>query len=330
VLTTLLLWYVMDVAMMLFGGVLVAIFFRGLSNLVSIRTGLSSGWSLCAVLLLLLAITTAIITFVAPDVVEQTGKLAEELPRSFSYLKERVEEYGWGQWLIDQMPSLETLEDRTGGLMMKATGFFTTTFGAITSFIIVFFIGLYLAIDPGLYINGIIRLTPLDNRDRARQVLYTIGFTLQWWLIGRFIQMVFVGFFTWLGLWLMGVPLSLTLGILAGLLNFIPNIGPVVSAVPAVLLALLDSPAQALYVMLLYTVVQTFESSVLTPLVQLKTISMPPVLTLIAQIVLGVLLGIMGLVLATPLAASVLVIIKMLYVEDVLGDSLEVQGEKKE
>ena len=135
--------------------------------------------------------------------------------------------------------------------------------------------------------------------------------------------MIIIGVLTAVGLWLLGVPLALTLGLLAALLTFIPNIGPILAVVPAALLALLQSPTRALYVVLLYLGIQTVESYLLTPLMQKRTVSLPPALTIFAQVLMGILVGRIGLVLATPLTAALFVLVKMLYVEDILGDSIE-------
>jgi predicted PurR-regulated permease PerM len=186
---------------------------------------------------------------------------------------------------------------------------------------VILFIGLYVAAQPGLYKNGFVRLMPLEKRNRAHEVLSAVGMTLRWWLIGKMMSMLVVGILTSLGLWLLGMPLALTLGTIAALLTFIPNIGPVLSAVPAVLLALLEGPTQVLYVLLLYLVIQTVESYFITPLIQKRMVALPPALILLAQVLLGVLVGGFGLILATPLAAAALVIVNMVYIEDVLHDA---------
>ncbi|MGH6611543.1 MAG: AI-2E family transporter, partial [Burkholderiaceae bacterium] len=193
--------------------------------------------------------------------------------------------------------------------------------GGIVNVLIIIFVGLYLAAEPRLYTNGLVRLVPIRHRPRAQEFLSALGHTLRWWLVGRLSLMLLNGVLTALALWLLGVPLALTLGILAGLLNFIPNIGPVIAGVPAVLIALMQSPQQALYVFILYVALQSVDGYVLTPLVQRRTIELPPVLTITAQVLLGVLLGTLGVLLATPLTAAALVLVKMLYVEDTLGDS---------
>nr|WP_229374877.1 AI-2E family transporter [Fibrella rubiginis] len=140
------------------------------------------------------------------------------------------------------------------------------------------------------------------------------------WLIGKLFSMIVVGVLSFLGLWLLGVKLAAALALFAGLITFIPNFGPILALVPAVLFAFSDGPQQVLYVVLLYTGIQLIESNLLTPLVQNKMISMPPALVLISQLIMGVFVGGIGLILATPVMAVVLILVKMLYVQDVLDD----------
>jgi len=150
--------------------------------------------------------------------------------------------------------------------------------------------------------------------------LQAIGQTLRWWLLGRWVSMIVVGFLTAAGLWFIGVPLTLTFGLLTALLTFIPYLGPILSAIPPTLLAFTQYPQQALYVILLYVGIQSVESYLVTPLVQQRTVSLAPALTLTAQMVLGILLGGIGIILATPLFAVMVVLVRMLYIEDTLGE----------
>jgi predicted PurR-regulated permease PerM len=132
-----------------------------------------------------------------------------------------------------------------------------------------------------------------------------------------------IGILTTIGLWILGIPLAPTLGLLTGILAFIPNFGPILSAIPPMLLGLMISPMDAVYVILLYIIVQAIESNIVTPQVQKRTVSMPPVLGMVGQLLFGVFFGFLGLLLATPLVASIIVMVRMLYVEDVLGDKDE-------
>jgi len=140
--------------------------------------------------------------------------------------------------------------------------------------------------------------------------------------------MLILGVLTTLGLWILGIPLALTLGIIAAVLSFIPNIGPIISAVPAILIALIESPSKALYVIFLYIGIQTVESYLITPIIQKKAVHLAPALLIAVQIMIGVLLGALGLLLATPLMVVIIVLVQMLYVQDTLGYDVTVLGER--
>jgi predicted PurR-regulated permease PerM len=151
---------------------------------------------------------------------------------------------------------------------------------------------------------------------------------LIWWMVGRFSSMAVVGIMTMIGLWILGIPLPFTLGVIAAVLSFIPNIGPIISVIPALLLALLDSPSKVLYVILLYIGIQTVESYIITPLIQKRAVSLPPALLISVQIMIGVLLGAFGLILATPLMVVIIVLVQTIYIQDIIGDKVTVLGER--
>jgi predicted PurR-regulated permease PerM len=151
---------------------------------------------------------------------------------------------------------------------------------------------------------------------------------LRWWLLGQGLLMVIIGITTTLSLWLLCIPGALTLGVLAGLLELVPFIGPWLSAIPAVLMALLISPWTAVLVALLFLALHILEGYVLLPLMQRRVVLLPPALTLLGQVLLGEVLGLLGLFVAAPLTVCAVVLMKMLYVEDTLGDQdVEVPGE---
>lgn len=321
-LVLLLLWHAVDVLLLVFAAVLLAIFLRGLSDMLSRRTNLSAGWSLAVVTLALVAILAGAVWLLAPRVSTQVDQFSEYLPRAVEGFRARLGQYGWGRRLIAQAPNITEMMAGRRGVLARATGIVSGVLDGIVNVLIVIFVGLYLAAEPRLYTNGLVGLVPIRHRPRAQEVLSALGHTLRRWLVGRLSLMLLNGVLTALALWLLGVPLALTLGILAGLLNFIPNIGPIIAGVPAVLIALMQSPQQALYVLILYVVLQSVDGYVLTPLVQRRTIKLPPVLTITAQVFLGLVFGFIGILLASPLTAAVMILIKMLYVEDVLGDQV--------
>ncbi len=322
-----LLWAVVDVFLLIFAGILVAILLRGLSQLVSDHTPLSERWSLALVVLTLVALWAAGAVLLGAQLVAQVEQLAEIAPRMMQDFQQRLEQSPAGRQLLERAAQNGQQGASPASAAGPVAGVLSTMFGAIADVVIVLFVGLYLAVKPDLYVNGLLHLVPIAKRPRATAVLHTVGYTLRWLLVGQLSAMIVVGVLTTVGLLLLGVPLGLLFGILAGLLEFVPTIGPLISAVPAVLLALTQDTSTALYVVLLYAAIQLIEGNVLTPLVLQRAVELPPVLTITALVVLGTLFGFLGLLLATPLLATALVLVKMLYVQDVLGDPIDVSGE---
>lgn len=314
------LWAASEVLMLIFAGILVACFLRGLANLISERTPLSAGWSLFLVVVLLCAILGTGAWFFMPHVATQAEDLSQGLQTSLARLQEQIERYSWGRNLLAQTPGMMELAQRIN-LVARVTGVFSTTLSLVANLVLVAFIGLYLAIAPGIYTRGLARLFPKNYRPRIEDLLADLGQTLRRWLVGRGLLMLVNGALTTLGLWLLGIPMAITLGVVAGLLNFVPNIGPIIAGIPAVLIGWSLGPMPALYVLLLYLALQSADGYIFTPLVQQRTVKLAPALTISAQILFGVLTGAMGVLLATPLTAAGVVIVRKLYLEDVLGET---------
>ena len=317
----LLLWFGIQVLLVVFAGILLGVFLRGLTDLTSHYLRLSAGWSLALVVLALAALVIAAFLFMGATIASQVDTLLESLPDSISQLQEQLKSYPWRRRLATYLEESSQNMPQGGQLLQRASGFASATLGVVANMFIVLFIGLYLAYDPRVYTDGIVKLTPPASRPRARDVLNHLGETLWRWLLGRLFSMAVVSVLTAIGLWLLGIPLVLTLALIAAVLNFIPNIGPLLSAVPAMMLAFSQGPWHPLYVALLYLGVQTLESYLITPFVQQRMVSLPPVLIITAQVLFGVLFGFLGLLLATPIAASLLVLVQLLYIEDYLGDA---------
>ncbi len=323
----LLVWHTLQIFLLIFAGTIFAIFLRRTGQWISNHSRLSIQWSVSIVLLVLLALTILLSGLMAPRIMEQTDKFSSQFPEAISDIKERVSDYTWGQWFLSRMSGgagkTETnggMFQNFGGIVGQATGWMFSFVGGLTGILIILAIGLYLAYDADLYLGGVRKLIPKNKRDRGRRVLHGVGATLYWWLIGRLVSMLIIAVLTVIGLSLMGIPLALTLAVFAGLMTFIPNIGPLVSVIPAMILALPEGWGQAGYVALLYMGIQTVESYFVTPMVQRQIISMPPALILSAQLIMGMIQGVFGILLATPLVAAVMVAVKLIYIEDNLHD----------
>ena len=319
------LFYVIDVILLLFGAILLAIFLHGLANISRRYLRLSEGLSVLLVSGILLAILALAVWLLAPSVAEQIRNLRDELPKSLQNVSAYFSNYSWGKLLIEQMPSNAEMIEKVNNsnILSRVGNFFSSTLGALTNIALMLLLAIYLASEPKTYIKGFTKLFPQERRKRMREILYQIGETLSWFLIGKGASMLFIGIVTWIGLYFIGVPLALTLGLIAGLLSFIPNFGPILSAVPAILLAFIDSPISALYTLILFVGVQLIESNLVTPMIERRTVELPPVLTIVSQLALTILFGAVGLILATPILSVVMVLVQTLYIQDVLGDKTD-------
>lgn len=309
-----------NIILVLFAGVLLAIFLHGIARWVGRRTSLSYRSALLLTLVAIALIIGLAGWFVAPAIAEQASQLGPELRNALDIVQERLAELPFGQSLSGDTNLLDRFLGLAGNVAGRVSGVFSSTLGFITNLVVLLFVGLYFAYEPQLYVDGLLKLVPLQRRQRARDVIGEIHAGLRWWLVGRLAMMAIIGVLTTVGLLLLGTPLPLVLGLLAALLAFIPYFGPLLSLIPALLLAFTVSPSQALYVFLLYMAIQVAESYFLTPMMEKRVVSLPPVLLIGSQLILGALLGFWGLLLAPALMVTGRVVVKKLYVEDMLGD----------
>jgi predicted PurR-regulated permease PerM len=312
------LWFTRRVWLMCFAGVLLAVLLHRFAAWVGKRTNLSPRWSLAVVCLSLAGLLGLGGWLIAKPLARQMGQLGETLPKAIEHAREYVERSSWGQHLPPQLRSAGQLSGGAQKALAQATRIFSSTFEAVGSVLLVLFLGGYLAASPGMYINGVTRLFPVHVRPTVRDRMSELGETLWHWLLGQLLAMAIVGTFIGVGLAILGVPMALALGILAGLLEFIPLFGPLIAGTPAVLLAFTQSPMHALYVVGLFVGVNFIENHFLLPVVHRRSVDLPPAMTLISLVAMGTLFGFLGLLLATPLAAVLLVLVRRVYVEGIL------------
>ena len=212
---------------------------------------------------------------------------------------------------------------RLGGTVLPVVGGVANT---ILSVLIIFFLSMYLLAEPELYVNGIIKLTPVWYRERMLVVLQRLDSTLRAWLTVTFVSMVVVAILTGLGLALLDIKEWLALGVLAGLLSFIPNFGPLVALVPSVAVAIVEAPDNVIWVVLIIYGVSFFQSQLVSPVLASERMNMPAILILLGQIIFGFFFGFLGLMLAVPLSACFAVLIDEMYVKDILGDRAQAEA----
>ena len=314
------LWRIADIMLLIFAGLLFAILLRTLARPFTRYTPLSSGAALAVVIVSLVALFGVGNYFLAPKIAEQMSGLFEQIPQAAEQVREELSQYPWAQTLMERMPPNQGGGGSTS-LLSRLTGTFSTTLNALTYIVFILFTSVFIASHPALYRAGFLKLVPPAKRSRANEVLNSVIDTLRDWLLGRFISMVVIGVVATVGLLIIGVPLAPSLGILTGILEFIPVVGPFLAAIPVILLAFSEGTSQMLWAIGLFVVIEQLEGNLIEPLVQQRTVALPPALTLTSVLIFGALFGFIGLLVASPLAAVILVLVRTLYIEDTLGDT---------
>ena len=321
-----LLWPASQVLLVVFAAVLFAILVDGLAALLCAHLPVPPTVARIGVIVVLLVLVLVFFVLAGPRLSDELVQLGERLPRAIEQLEALVREQPWGRLMAD-MEVMDRLQPSTGQVLAGVTGVVSTAFGATIDVLVILFIGLYLAVQPELYVRGLLHLIPRAGRRRGEDILAAAAHALRWWLVGRFTSMTLVAVLTTVGLELIDLPLALVLGVIAGLFSFVPYVGPIASVVPALLIGLTISPVMPVYVLLVYSLVQFAEGNFLTPMIQKYAVSLPPAVLLSAQFAMGLFYGLFGVLLATPTAVVVIVLIQMLYVQDVLKYPVRILGE---
>jgi predicted PurR-regulated permease PerM len=356
-----LLWVGRSVFLVGFFGVLLGIVLSaGVDRLQRLRVPRAIGAML--ILLLVLGALTGVGFLAAPQISEQMGEVRQQVPEAIDRVERWIQQRGSGVAQIIQGTSdtakadtakqeggqqsggragraqqgqaqggqvdiRKSLNQQLAGVAGSFFAFFSSTVSVLGGLVILLFVAIFVASDPGLYHRGLMHLFPHSSRRKAGEVLSATATTLRRWLVLQMISMLVIGVVTTGALLLLGIKGAIALGIIAGILEFIPYVGPILSAVPAVAMALVDSPEKAVYVVIAYIAIQQLEGVVLQPLLMKEGLELPPVMTILGQALLGLVFGFLGLLLAVPLMATVMVPVKLLYVRDVVGDEVSVPGD---
>jgi predicted PurR-regulated permease PerM len=322
----LLLWQLRQVVVLLFGAVMVATIFRAIADLFERHLRLPERIAVLLSVLLVVGIIAGVIWAVGSQVSAQSLSLADTLPRAAQILDDRLMSMGLGRPVAMWMHNMHS-----GGLIgANLEGFVSSVTVSAASFLIVFFGGIFLAAEPRLYGIGLIKLIPPARRRLVAEAMEESDHALRLWLKGQLWAMILIFLMTWGGLWLLGVPSALTLALISGVLEFIPYAGAITSAVPAIMVALVQGPELAVWVVGLYIIVHHVEAYLIQPLIQQFAVEIPAVITLFALLAFGLLFGILGILLAAPLAVVSYVLVKRLYVIEALDTPTPIPGEKKD
>jgi predicted PurR-regulated permease PerM len=312
------LYVLSDVLLLGFGAVLVAVVLRAIARPISRGTTLGQRLSLLAAGLAVLGVLGGIGYMFGGQIVEQLRTLIEKLPAAADSLAKSV-------------PYLSVAElvkgSSVGNLVASALSWGTTVFGALATLVVVIIAGVYMAVAPETYRSGLVMLFPKRVQPKIAETIDDAGEALRLWLGAQLLAMIIVGVMIGTGLAFIGVPSALGLGFIAAVLEFVPIVGPIVAAVPALLLASTQSWEMVAWTLALFVVVQQIESNIIMPLVSGRAVKLPPAVGLFAVVAIGILFGPLGLLLGYPLAIVVDVVVRRLYVREMLGEEVEIAGE---
>lgn len=318
----LLAWQLRSVLVMLFGAIVVATVFRSLADPISRWTKLPNGPSVGIAVAIVFGLLGLMFVIFGAQIGSQFKLLMETLPSAWQSLQERLGNTG----ILRQIAGATA---GSGGGVGGIAGAIMSAGSAMADTLVVIVGGIFLAAQPRFYKSGAIKLVPEAKRALIAGAMDDSERALRLWLKGQLVAMVVVGLLTGFGLWMLGMGSAVALGLLAALLEFIPYVGPIVAAIPAVLIALTLSPELALSVVILYTAVQQFEGNVLQPIVQQYAVDLPGVVLIFSLIAFGTLFGVIGIIFAAPLAVVTYVMVKKLYVRETLGTATPIPGEDK-
>jgi predicted PurR-regulated permease PerM len=305
------------VLLVFFAGSLLAVALRAMAVPIARRLGVGDHWGVAIVSLLAVVALGLIFWLAADALTAQADNFRQQLPAVVDHLRERISRYSWGRWAIEQVgpgrlaPSDQTATQAASYAVSGLGGLL----GGLGDVVLIILLGLYLASDPRPYRRAALSLVAPAARPRLLALMNEAGQTLRGWLGGQLFAMALSGSFIGLGLWALGVPMAALLALIVATFAFIPYIGPLISIVPALLVALGQDPALVPWVIGLFVLSLTIEGNFLTPMVQSRTAHMPPAYLLGAQALMGTGFGLIGIVLAAPLAGLVMVAVRVGYVE---------------
>ncbi|HTJ64010.1 MAG TPA: AI-2E family transporter [Alphaproteobacteria bacterium] len=298
--------------LILFAAILISIGIRTMADAVQKRLRWRRSVALTVVLLIGVTALGGAIWLSGASLAAEIDQLTRLLPESLGRVTAWLGHYGWGRYVTGHAQSI--VEDQTGRLIGLGSTAASGLIGGLGELLIAALMGIYLAIEPDLYRRGLIRLCPAGRRPQAEAVLTHAEAVLAGWIKAQAAAMALIGVSTGIGLALIGIPSAPLLGLITGLVNFIPNLGPIIAGVPTLLMAIPEGGTAFLMTLALITVVQIVEGYLITPLLEQRIIALPPALTLVAQLCLGALAGGLGFALAAPLAAVAITLVRELYI----------------
>jgi predicted PurR-regulated permease PerM len=318
-----LVWELRSILVLLFGAVVIATVVRAIADPFSRWLRIPEGLAVLLAVLLIFALLGTVGWLLGRQIAAQTETLTQTIPAALARVDQWFSDFGLAHPMQAWFAQLHT---SSGTLVSRFGAWLTDAGNGLANFLIVLFGGIFLSAQPRFYRTGAIKLVPPSRRGVIAEAMDECERALRLWLKGQIIAMLIIGVMTGAGLWLLGIESWLVLGILAGFLEFVPFAGPILAAIPAVLIALVHSPELALWTMLMYVLVQHFEAYLIQPLVQQYAVEMPAVVLLFSLLAFALLFGAIGVLFAAPLTVVTYVLVKRLYVIEALDTPTPIPG----
>lgn len=314
------LWQLRDVLLLAFAAVLVAVILHAFARVLERYARVPARWSLKVATVIIVAGFVGLAVLFGAQLRLQIANVAERLPLAVNTFSK---ELGLGE-VTSQIPQML---EQGGGFLSRVAGFGGALVGGLADFVLVVIAGIYIASAPRIYQRGVVKLFPQNQHQRVEESLDAAGQALQLWLVAQLIAMSAVGLLSTLAFWWIGLPSPVALGFIAGLSDFIPFVGPIIGALPAVIIAFSQDGNTVLWTLVAVLAIQQIEGNVIFPIVERHVVAVPPALALFAIVAGGVLFGTLGLIVGFPLAVVTFVLVKKLYVRETLGEPTPVPGE---
>lgn len=311
-----------EVLLLVFAAVLIAVGLDGLAQGVAGRLPVSRGWALVGVTIGIAAIIVGALALTAARLVQQFQELRETMVDFVEGVHAWLTEHGAITMIEDMNDEDGGVADAAGEMAGHVLTYGMTAVGAVASLIILIVLTLFLAARPELYRGGAVRIVPPQSREMVQDTLSALAHALRWWFLGQIASMALLGVTVGFGLFVLGVELWFALGVLTALLTFIPFIGPLIATVPIVAVGFTEGTTTGLIVLIGYVVIQNIEGNVLVPMIQHKAVDLAPALLISLQVLLSLIFGIAGLILAAPLTIVAMIAVQKLWVEHKLGEKV--------
>lgn len=310
--------------MLVFAAIVLGAIFDAIASWLVRRTGMRRSFALALSVAGIVALFVGVFALFGSQLASEIDTIREQVPRALQGIEAFLDRYGLGA-RVRELAAVGG--DDISRWASQAGGYALAAGSGIADFVLVLVAAIFFASDPATYRRGLLLLMPAKAEKTTALALDDASRGLKGWMVGQAVSSLVVAALSWAGLALLGVPAAGGLGLIAGLLDVIPMIGPIIAGLPAVLLAFTVSPATALWTLILFLVIQQLQGNFLQPMIQKQAVDVPPAVLLFAVVAAGVLFGFLGVLLAAPLTVVVYVLVQRVYVKTLLGKEIKIAGQ---